>query len=220
MKYHKIQSVFLRDPATKHKNFLLGEWSEPEFGFLAPCEWSWQEKVDGTNIRVYWNGKDKTIRFMGRRDLPVADDGTPSNVPDFLLDQLKTMFSVERLDKTFQGRNVVLYGEGYGAGVQKGGGNYNPDECSFCLFDVFIGKFWIEQQNVYNISETLEIPYAPILNRGTLFDAIELVKAGFDSVVAVKGGHIAEGLICRPALNLLTRGGDRIITKIKHKDFK
>jgi len=219
MRYHKIQSVFLRDPATKHKNFLLGEWSEPEFGFLAPCEWSWQEKIDGTNIRVYWNGKDKTIRFMGRRDLPVADDGTPSNVPDFLLDQLKTMFSVERLDKTFQGRNVVLYGEGYGAGVQKGGGNYMPDGCSFRLFDVFIGKFWIEQENVGNIAETLGLPYAPMIGTGPLTDAINLVKMGFVSQCAQSPQFIAEGLICRPALNLLTRGGDRIITKIKCKDF-
>jgi hypothetical protein len=220
MKYHKIQSVYHRDPANKFKTFLEGEWSEPEFGFLAPCKWSWQEKIDGTNIRVYWDGKAKTVRFMGRRDLPVLEDGTPTNVPTFLLEQLKKMFPVENLDRLFQGRQVVLYGEGYGAGVQKGGGNYMPDGCSFRLFDVFIGTHWIEQENVQDIAGSLVLPYAPMIGEGTLTEAIELVRKGFVSQCAQTPQFIAEGLICRPAMNLLTRSGDRIITKVKCKDFK
>ncbi len=223
MKYHKIQSVFLRDPETKHKNFLFGEWSEPEFGFLAPCEWSWQEKIDGTNIRVYWSGKDKTVHFLGRRDLPVAEDGTPSNIPTVLLEQLKLMFPVHRLEKTFQGRDVILYGEGYGAGVQKGGGNYIPDGYSFRLFDVFIGNhphgIWVAQEYVENIAAERLLPYSPMIGKGPLTDAINLVKMGFVSQCAQTPQFIAEGLVCRPAINLLTRGGDRIITKVKCKDF-
>ena len=33
--YHKIQSIWLRDPETKCKTFIEGAWSMPEFGFLA-----------------------------------------------------------------------------------------------------------------------------------------------------------------------------------------
>lgn len=33
------------------------------------------------------------------------------------------------------------------------------------------------------------------------------------------GDFIAEGIVARPATELLTRNGERIITKIKHKDF-
>ena len=48
--YHKIQSVFKRDPATNHKRFLMGEYSLPEFEYLANNEWVATEKIDGTNV--------------------------------------------------------------------------------------------------------------------------------------------------------------------------
>ena len=50
--YHKIQTVYKRDPATKHKYLLEGEFSTPELEFLANCQWEWTEKIDGTNVRV------------------------------------------------------------------------------------------------------------------------------------------------------------------------
>jgi hypothetical protein len=34
------------------------------------------------------------------------------------------------------------------------------------------------------------------------------------------GDFAAEGIVARPKIELKTRGGKRIITKIKHKDFK
>ena len=45
--YHKIQTVFKRDPATNFKTLLEYDWSESEFGFLADNDWVWTEKVDG-----------------------------------------------------------------------------------------------------------------------------------------------------------------------------
>ena len=51
--YPKIQSVFKRNEET-HK-FIDGEWSLPEFQYLAPCLWRATEKIHGTNIRVGWN---------------------------------------------------------------------------------------------------------------------------------------------------------------------
>src|SRR5438067_6018636 len=59
--YPKIQSVFLRDPATQHKTFLLGEYTRESFAYLRESDWRWTEKIDGTNVRVYWDGKD--VRF-------------------------------------------------------------------------------------------------------------------------------------------------------------
>ena len=50
--YHKIQTVFKRDPATKIKTLLDVDWSQDAFGYLADNEWVFTEKVDGTNIRV------------------------------------------------------------------------------------------------------------------------------------------------------------------------
>jgi len=56
----------------------------------------------------------------------------------------------------------------------------------------------------------------PIVGKGTLQDGIDLVKKGFNSVW---GDFLAEGIVARPAVELRTRRGDRVITKIKACDF-
>lgn len=66
--YHKIQTVYLRDPATKFKTLLLGQYAEPEFAYLAKNEWSFTEKVDGTNIRVMVPMAGGPIAFGGKTD--------------------------------------------------------------------------------------------------------------------------------------------------------
>ena len=62
--YHKIITVWKRDPATKYKTLIWGEWATPEFEYLQDAVWSWTEKVDGTNIRLTW--ADGVVRLDGR----------------------------------------------------------------------------------------------------------------------------------------------------------
>jgi len=45
---------------------------------------------------------------------------------------------------------------------------------------------------------------------------IAMVKEGFNSQW---GNFIAEGIVARPSCELLDRRGNRIITKLKYKDF-
>lgn len=217
IEYHKIQSVYLRDPANRHKTFLDGQWSLPEFGFLARNEWHWTEKVDGTNVRVFYDGE--AVRFGGRTEA--------AQMPVFLLERLQALFPVEKLDAAFPDveaamragtlGSVMLYGEGYGAKIQKGGGNYKPDGVDFVLFDVQIGGVYLERQNVEDVAAKMGLRVVPVLGKGTLEDAIAMAKAGFDSTW---GPFKAEGLVMRPATELLTRRGHRLITKVKHKDFQ
>lgn len=56
----------------------------------------------------------------------------------------------------------------------------------------------------------------PIIGRGSLFNMIDMARDGFDSTW---GPFRAEGIVARPACELKTRNGSRIITKIKHRDF-
>lgn len=210
IEYHKIQSVYLRDPANRHKTFLEGQWSLPEFGYLANNDWHWTEKVDGTNVRVHWNGEKVT--FGGR----TAD----AQMPLYLLHRLEELFPMVKFHAHFPAieyQDVMLYGEGYGAKIQKGGGNYKPDGVDFVLFDVQIGGVYLERQNVEDISTKLGLRSVPILGHGSLLDAISMTRAGFDSTW---GPFKAEGLVMRPAVELVTRRGHRIITKVKHKDFQ
>lgn len=206
MEYHKIQTVFKRDPDTKFKTLLEGEYSLPEFEYLKDNEWVFTEKVDGTNIRVTHNGFGG-IKFGGRTER--------SNIPALLVNRLNELFPPETMKNVFGEDVVCLYGEGFGSGIQKAGKAY-ADEQSFVLFDVKIGDWWLKREDVDDIANSLSIQSVPIMGRGDLIKMVTLVKNGF---LSYWGGFMAEGLVARPAIELQTRGGERIITKIKHKDF-
>ncbi len=214
-KYHKIQTVFKRDPANKHKTLLIGEYSTPEFEYLAAAEWNFTEKVDGTNIRIRCMpcpapGETYGVTFGGKTD--------NAQLPAFLVSELERLFHRDkqrvRLADLFPSGGC-LYGEGYGAKIQKGGGNYRPDQ-GFVLFDVRVGDWWLQQGAVIEIANELGISAVPHIGHGTLGAMVEMACDGFNSQW---GEFPAEGIVARPTTELCTRSGHRIITKIKHKDF-
>lgn len=204
--YHKIVTVWERDPATKHKTLLEGVWAEQEFEYLKDCEWTFSEKVDGTNIRVMWDGE--RVTFGGKTDR--AQLYAP------LVERLSDLFYAGKMERMFDGP-ICLYGEGFGAKIQKGGGNYIEDGVDFALFDALAGDAWLERANLEAIAIKLGCEIAPIVGRGTLLDGIAMTRDGFKSQW---GDFIAEGLIMRPAVEMKTRRGKRVIAKIKHKDFR
>lgn len=208
--YHKIQTVFLRDPATGFKTLLDGQYAKPEFEYLKDCRWMFTEKVDGTNVRVMWDGAK--VLFGGKTD--------DAQMPVFLSRYLADTFATDKMLAAFDCGEVCLYGEGYGAKIQKGGGNYIPNGCGFILFDVNIGGVWLERANVEDIAHKLGIGVVPIVFEGTLTDGITMARQGYASSVAAVSGTKAEGLVMRPAVELVNRRGERVISKIKHKDFR
>lgn len=204
--YHKIQTVFLRDPNTKFKTLLEGEFALPEFKYLASNEWVFTEKVDGTNIRVMFDGSQ--ITFGGKTD--------DAQIPALLVTRLQDMFlpQIETFKEKFTD-GVCLYGEGYGAKIQKGGGNYRQNQ-DFVLFDVKIGDWWLERSSVEEIASTMKLDIVPIIGTGTLYDMVEKTRCGFNSIW---GNFKAEGIVARPLCELKSRNGSRIITKLKNRDF-
>ena len=204
--YHKIQTIFLRDPETKFKTLLEGQFAYPEFEFLQNNEWVFTEKVDGTNIRIMFDGE--SITFGGKTDR--------AQIPATLLNRLNEKFLslLDKFKEQFDGP-ACLYGEGYGAKIQKGGGKYRPDQ-DFVLFDVKVGDWWLLRENVIDIATSLGLDIVPIIGKGTISDLVRVVKEGFNSQW---GNFPAEGIVARPSTELKTRKGERIITKLKHKDF-
>lgn len=210
-KYHKIMSVYKRDEKTK--DFLIGQWSTPEIEYLRNNIWEFTEKIDGTNIRIKYDGEN--VVYAGRSD--------DAQIPTTLirkLDELLRYDGQEKLKSVFpeasKENEVILYGEGFGAKIQKGGGNYIKDGVNFILFDVVIPPFQLERKNVDDIAAKLGLLSVPVIGRGTFNDAIEITKKGFNSIF---GDFIAEGLVARPLTEMFTRKGDRIITKVKYRDF-
>lgn len=204
--YHKIQTIFKRDEKTKR--IIEGDYSLPELEFLKDNTWVFTEKVDGTNIRIIWNGNN--VVFGGKTD--------NAQIPVKLLYKLQELFEGTAKKQIFINKfntEVCLYGEGYGASIQSGG-NYIKDGVNFVLFDIKIGDFWLLREDVEDIAKYFGIDVVPVIGEGTLRDAIEKTRMGFNSIW---GNFIAEGIVARPKTELKTRRGDRIITKIKHKDF-
>ena len=217
--YQKIQTLFKRD----ERNIIIpDQFTYPEFEVLKDLKWECTEKIDGTNIRIELessgNPEDGIIMsFKGRTDKAV--------IPEHLLTKLNWLFDREHLmevlnitDET-QDCNITLYGEGYGAKIQKGG-NYISNDVNFILFDVKIGKWWLDRESIKDIANKLGINVVPLMGYMTIPEAIEYVKKGFKSTIAENKDYDAEGLVLKAPCGLLKRDGERLITKIKTVDFR
>jgi len=206
--YHKIQTVFKRDMSNRGR-IIETEFALPEFEYLKGNEWVWTEKVDGTNIRVDW------VRSVGRKFGGKTDN---AQIPARLIARLEELFPPEKLDaaiRTEDADSLTLYGEGYGAKIQSGG-NYIRDGVDFVLFDVLVGGWWLRREDMLQVAGALGLRTVPIVGWGKLMEAVERTKFGFKSEW---GDFQAEGLVMKPFCELLTRGGKRVISKIKFKDF-
>lgn len=200
--YHKIQSLYKRD---LKGNMLFGDFSLEEFKYLANNEWVFTEKVDGTNIRVIW--QNLAIRFGGKTD--------NAQMPTLLYDRLVELFKPGKMLEVFD-NDACLYGEGYGAKIQKVGIDYKADGVDFVLFDIRVGNWWLKQDDVREIGTKLGLACVPIIGTGTLADLEDKVRDGFTSMW---GDFPAEGIVARPKVELYDRSHRRIITKLKQKDF-
>jgi hypothetical protein len=202
--YHKIQSIWKR---TERGVFIPWEWARPELEYLSTLEWEWTEKVDGTNIRIRFDVEDG-MRIGGRTDR--------AQIPTTLRDAIAALDLLPKLSDMHTDAPITLYGEGYGAKIQKGGGNYRPDQ-GFVLFDVQVGRWWLERVDVEDVANKLGIDVVPVVAHGTIGAAIDHVCDGMRSSW---GDFDAEGVVCRPVVPLFARGGSRVICKVKTKDFQ
>jgi RNA ligase len=202
--YHKINTIFKRD--FKTNQLIEGDWVDEEIEYLASNEWSFSEKIDGTNIRIMFDGEK--VSFGGRTE----NAAIPSKLVARLIERFPDGKSFK---EAFDCGGVCLYGEGYGAGIQKGG-VYRQDQ-DFILFDVKVGDWWLQRSSVEDIATKLGLGIVPIIGHGTLHDCISLVRGGMKSQI---GDCQSEGIVARPKAMLFNRKGDRIIAKIKTRDFK
>lgn len=181
-KYHKIRSPFNRDPVTN--KLVKGSWSLSELDYLQNNQWVGSEKVDGTNIRVMWNGKE--VSFNGKTDNAQLHMDLIKKLQEIFVPQ--TPLFAEKFGES----QVCLYGEGYGAGIQKGG-VYRQDK-NFVLFDVWIDDIWLERGNVEGVAEMLGIDVVPVVKTGTLNELIEYIETSPNSTW---GDFSMEGIVAR-----------------------
>jgi len=206
MEYQKIPNIFKREEFGENK-LIVGQYSSKELMYLKDNIWEFTEKVDGTNIRVIWDGY--RVSFKGRTD--------KAEIPKHLHARLEELFSGETkeeiFEQTFGNKEVILFGEGFGEKIQKGEAYGKID---FILFDVFIDGYWLERANIEGIAEKFEIKIVPVIIYGTLPQAVALIES---KPMSLLKGETLEGVVGRPIIQMFNRNGERIIVKIKCRDF-
>lgn len=207
VEYNKIDTIYERDMEGT-KKLIPGKFRNPAVEYLAKNQWIFTEKIDGTNIRIYWDGHK--VEFGGRTDR--------AQIPATLVTYLNETFSGNTNEEIFEQKfgegEVILFGEGYGPGIQKGG--LYRKEVSFILFDVMVGTTYLERHNVEDIATTFGIDVVPVVGTGTIEDAVNFVMS---KPISTIGTAPMEGVVARPMVEMKDRMGRRIIVKVKVCDF-
>ena len=214
--YTKINTLYKRDEKGK---IMLGDFSRPEFEYLHNVPWIAYEKIDGTNMSYYWNGH--ILEIHGKTE--------NASIPPHLYKKMEELVTVEMMQKVFplkydeNGNEipmlVIIYGEGYGAKIQKGGGRYISNDVNFRVFDVNIDGWWLEIENVQDVCDKLHLEMAVPYGELTIEEAEKMVIKGFNSTISEDETLIAEGLVLRPKVQLFNKRGERIMVKIKYCDY-
>lgn len=232
--YGKIETLYTRDENT-HRLIQPLVLKNRIYGLLKT--WRFTEKIDGTNIRVIWypfvalcghvlkgwsdnfcSACGTEVKGFGPGQLSFGGKTDNAQIHADLVKHLYGMVTAEQMKAVFPDTPAVLYGEGYGAGIQKGGGDYSPTK-KFILFDVLVdGTWWLSYENICDVAAKLSFDVVPDFGEMTLEDATELVRVGFQS--KLNGGKAkSEGLVGRPLEALFDKKGARLIVKLKTKDF-
>lgn len=207
--YEKIETLWERDMEGS-KKLIEGKFRNPTVEMCRNLMWDWTEKIDGTNIRIHWDGH--AVHFGGRTE--------SASIPAHLVNRLNELFGGETNAQVFEqkfGENeVILYGEGYGKKIQNGG-LYKSDGVDFILFDVMIGGLYLRRDSVEDIARCFGIQVVPIVLRGSVDDAVAFVKSKPTSTI---GKAPMEGVVGRLPEELFDRRGNRLIVKVKVRDFE
>lgn len=213
-KYPKINSIYKRD---QNKKFIIGDYSISEFKYLEQNTWQATEKIDGTNIRLVFKKDNSLIDtfILGRTEKSI--------LPEHLKIKLEQIIRDINIQKVFEkmkdGDTIIMFGEGYGNKIQAVGSGYLKDDVNFIMFDILHNNYWYPYSEVLKFGSELGIKVVPSLGEFTLNDAIKITTTGFKSLIAENQTLIAEGMILKPSVPLFDSSGNRIIMKLKHKDF-
>lgn len=180
---------------------------------LKDIQWVGTEKVDGTNIRVYWDGY--RISIAGRTDKAEI----PPHLYKYLSDLFLTPEMESLFEQTFGDKEVYIFGEGYGAKIQKNGELYSETP-KFIVFDVTIDGNELSLMNISNVALKLGLSRVDVVFQGTLEEAIAYVKQHPSSHLN-GGAHEMEGLVLSPLVaKLYDKNGDIIKCKCKWREVK
>lgn len=172
---------------------------------LSKTGWQYKRKLDGQNMRVFWDG-DQAL-WNGKSDKFTCNSVLTKYMNETFLEEIFE----EKFDRNIK---VVLFGEHMGPGVQ--GNELKLKTSEFVLYDVNINDYWQSPKNIQEIAGYFGIKtcydYMPEMpDCDTLDSLIDRVSTG-----EFKDW---EGIVATPAIECKNQRGDRMIVKIKNRDY-
>lgn len=235
--YEKILAPFARDDS-KSKFVNKEKWSKPEFEMLQNIDWLWTLKMDGTCIVVRWNG-DK-VSLLGHTDKTQFNERTKSYLEGlFCTSEAETIF-----EDLYGEQPVDICGEFVSKDMNQ---NYGHPDGHFYAFDIrngVTGKYWGRESLGDFVNRFPDIDIVPLMLIGSINDAIswvDIAKKAWNASATEKernrisfirvdgtmvdvynpfGDYDIEGLVGHPEFELYNAKGERIITKVKCKDYE
>ena len=101
MTYNKIETLYARD-IDGSKQLMEGVFRSNLIESLQNIPWRFTEKIDGTNIRICWDGHN--ITFGGRTDKAQI----PVDLVNYLNQKFRNVETEEMFEQTF-GENEVVF---------------------------------------------------------------------------------------------------------------
>lgn len=222
MNYPKIQTIFKRDDSG---NIIPEQITKREFEVIK--DWTITEKIDGMNIHIDFERATSeyqvptmgwVVSFHGKTD----NAQIPTQLMKHLRDNFEDLGKMCKIVSYFMEhddsvKKVIIWGEGYGAGIQKGH-EYSPTQ-KFMAYDMWIDGWWLEPLHAKKICDELGIPFVPVLafhDTGTAMAAVQIENA----ITYLGGNHPLEGVVATSNPLMLFRDGTPIKWKLKSRDYK
>lgn len=217
MTYHHIEAPTVQDEEygkqfKKRKLIVPTEgqdeaYRSPLLAYLAEQPWGYSRKVDGENIRIQWNGEQ--VLWNGKsNNFQCGAEFTEYMNNTFLEEIFEEKFGRDKV--------VTLFGEHMGPKVQGNELGLKKDEV--VLYDVNINGTWLSKVDVVEIAGYFgfDVPtvfrYMPHGQGPTKLR--ELIQMCADGKF-----KDWEGIVATPLVEMRNQKGERVIVKIKNRDY-
>lgn len=213
--YPKIKNLHKRDPAD---NKVIDEYTDEIFSpeLLGNAGWTWREKMDGTNLRIIWDGH--RAEYRGRTDRAQFSDGQTV----FLDEKIKSPAFEELLEQTFGNTEAVLYGELIGNKLQ--GNPHKVDGYEIRVYDAFVAGWWLLPASVDELASDLGLGSAEIIVVAPIGHMHRVMKNIASMTEAFEGEaepfEYLEGIVGTAPGSVLGRNGSILRVKLKLENYK
>lgn len=216
MTYHHIEAPTIQDEEygkqfKKRKLIVPAEgqdeaYRSPLLAYLAELPWTYSRKVDGENIRIQWDGEQAL--WNGKSNAFQCSAEFTKYMNDTFLEEIFE-------EKFGRDKVVTLFGEKMGPKTQ--GNELGLEKDEVVLYDVNINGTWLCGEDVAEIAKYFGIR--------TVFDFMPAMlgesKNLRELIKMCANGQFKdwEGIVATPLVEMRNQKGERVIVKIKNRDY-